>query len=99
MALISAFGSVVRNAKRSFVVGPSFTLRTGVQRVHRPAKKASGRLSSKANQHQRARAVGQDFVFREGRELDDPTALDTKPSPPVRRGHVAMLVTPGSLLR
>src|SRR5271163_1798393 len=49
MALISAFGSVVRKPKRSFVVGPSLTLRTEVQRVHKPAKKASGRLSSKAN--------------------------------------------------
>ena len=34
----SAFGSVVRNAKRSFVVSPSLTLRTDVQRVQTPAK-------------------------------------------------------------
>src|SRR5580693_835837 len=46
----SLFGSVVRNAKMSFVVSPSFTFRTEVQRVQMPAKKANGRVSSKANQ-------------------------------------------------
>ena len=45
-----AFGSVVRKANRSFVVSPSLTFRTDVQRVQMPAKKASGRLSSSANQ-------------------------------------------------
>src|SRR5271166_6178595 len=50
MGAIIAFGSVVRKAKRSFVVLPSLTLRTDLQRVHMPAKKASGRLSSSANQ-------------------------------------------------
>src|SRR6202165_159109 len=44
------FGSVVRNAKMSFVVSPSFTFRTEVQRVQIPAKKANGRVSLKANQ-------------------------------------------------
>ena len=34
----------------SFVVSPSFTLRTDVQRPQMPAKKASGRVSSSANQ-------------------------------------------------
>src|ERR1019366_4249310 len=34
----------------SFVVSPSFTFRTEVQRVQMPAKKANGRVSSKANQ-------------------------------------------------
>ncbi len=43
-------GSVVRNAKMSFVVSPSFTLRTEVQRVHTPAKIAGARLSSSVNQ-------------------------------------------------
>ena len=50
MAPTTLFGSVVRNAKMSFVVSPSFTFRTEVQRVQMPAKKASGRVSSKANQ-------------------------------------------------
>src|ERR1700694_2296946 len=50
IAAISLFGSVVRNAKMSFVVSPSFTFRTEVQRVQMPAKKANGRVSSKANQ-------------------------------------------------
>ena len=36
-------------ANRSLVVLPSLTFRTEVQRVQIPAKKASGRLSSKAN--------------------------------------------------
>jgi hypothetical protein len=44
------FGSVVRNAKRSFVVSPSLTLRTEVQRAQMPAKNARGRVSSGANQ-------------------------------------------------
>src|SRR5450631_3492789 len=46
----TAFGSVVRKAKRAFVVSPSLTFRTDVQRVQTPAKNASGRLSSRANQ-------------------------------------------------
>src|SRR6202047_167972 len=49
IAATSLFGSVVRNAKTSFVVSPSFTFRTEVQRVQMPAKKANGRVSSKAN--------------------------------------------------
>jgi len=50
MGAMTPFGSVVRKAKRSFVVSPSLTLRTDLQRVHMPAKNASGRLSSRANQ-------------------------------------------------
>src|SRR5450759_1743227 len=50
IAPTSLFGSVVRNAKISFVVSSSFTFRTEVQRVQMPAKKANGRVSSKANQ-------------------------------------------------
>jgi hypothetical protein len=46
----SAFGSVVRNAKMSLVVSPSLTFRTDVQLVQMPAKQASGRVSSSANQ-------------------------------------------------
>src|SRR5277367_5132572 len=49
MAFTSALGAVVRKPKTSLVVSRSFTLRTEVERVHRPAQKASGRLSSKAN--------------------------------------------------
>jgi hypothetical protein len=43
------FGSVVKNAKMSLVVSPSFTFRTDVQRVHTPVKNARGRVSSNAN--------------------------------------------------
>src|SRR5205814_3830965 len=50
MAPTSTLGSVVRNAKMSLVVSPSFTFRTDVQLVHMPAKQASGRVSSSANQ-------------------------------------------------
>src|ERR1700709_864231 len=50
MAPTSAFGSVVRNAKRSLVVSPSLTFRTDVQLVQIPAKQARGRASSSANQ-------------------------------------------------
>src|ERR1700742_5235855 len=50
MAPTSAFGSVVRNAKRSLVVSPSLTFRTDVQLVQMPAKQARGRPSSSANQ-------------------------------------------------
>src|ERR1700720_4210597 len=50
IAPTSLFGLVVRNAKMSFVVSPSFTFRTEVQRAQMPAKKANGRVSSKANQ-------------------------------------------------
>jgi hypothetical protein len=45
MAPTTLFGSVVRT-----LVSPSFTLRTEVQRVQMPAKNASGRVSSNANQ-------------------------------------------------
>src|SRR5436305_1415744 len=50
MAPTSTFGSVVRNAYRSLVVSPSLTFRTEVQLVQMPAKQASGRVSSTANQ-------------------------------------------------
>jgi hypothetical protein len=44
IAPTTSFGSVVRNANRSFVVSPSFTFRTEVQRVQMPAKNASRRV-------------------------------------------------------
>src|ERR1700761_3466431 len=50
MAPTSAFGSVVRNAKRSLVVSPSLTFRTDVQLVQMPAKQTRGRVSSRAKQ-------------------------------------------------
>src|ERR1700709_1783525 len=50
MAPTSTFGSLVRNAYRALVVSPSLTFRTEVQLVQMPAKQASGRLSSSANQ-------------------------------------------------
>src|ERR1700736_5769706 len=50
MAPTSVLGSVVRNAKMSLLVSPSFTFRTDVQLVQMPAKQASGRVSSSANQ-------------------------------------------------
>jgi len=37
----------------------------------------------------RARAIRQDFVFRERREGNHTTALDAEPSPPMRPRHVA----------
>jgi hypothetical protein len=38
----SSFGSVVKKAKMSLVVSPSFTFRTDVHRVQMPAKQANG---------------------------------------------------------
>jgi hypothetical protein len=49
-AATSALASVVRNPKRSAVTSPSLTFRIEVQRVYIPAKTASGRSSSNANQ-------------------------------------------------
>ncbi len=46
----TVFGSVVRKQNRSFVVPPSLSLLTDVQRVQTPAKNARGQLSSSANQ-------------------------------------------------
>src|SRR3954467_10177090 len=50
MVPTSAFGSIVRKAKRSLIVSPSLTFRTDVQLVQMPAKQARGRDSSRANQ-------------------------------------------------
>jgi hypothetical protein len=49
----SAFGSVVRKAKMSLVVSPALIFRTDVQFVQTPAKQASGRVSSSADQSRR----------------------------------------------
>ncbi len=46
----TVFGSVVRKQNRSFVVPPSLSLLTDVQRVQTPAKNARGQLSSSAIQ-------------------------------------------------
>ena len=58
IAATSAFGAEVRNPKRSARTGPSLTFRTEVQVAQMPAKKASGRVSSKANQTGGSLAVG-----------------------------------------
>jgi hypothetical protein len=50
IAWTSVFASVLRKAKRSFVVSLSLTFRTEVQFTHEPAKQASGRVLSRANQ-------------------------------------------------
>src|SRR5271169_5804013 len=99
MTLTSAFGSVVRKPNRSFVVSPSLTLRTDVHRVHRPAKNASGRLSSKAN-HTDGREPSGKTSFSENEENGTTQRLST---PSHRRqwgaATLRMFVTPGSLLR
>jgi hypothetical protein len=81
----TAFGSVVRNANRSFVVFRSFTFRTEVQHVQMPAKNASGRLSSRANQPG-GREPSAATVFRKARERYDAPARNAEPGPPVWRG-------------
>ena len=45
----SAFGVVVRNAKRSHVTSPSVSFRTLVQPAQMPAKNANGSPSARAN--------------------------------------------------
>lgn len=99
IAFTSAFGSVVRKAKRSFVVGPSLTLRTDVQRVQRPAKNASGRLSSKADQ-----TVGLEPSGRASFSENDENGTMQRLSTPSHRRQcgedtLRMLVTPGSVFR
>ena len=80
------------------VVSPSFTFRTDVQRVQMPAKNASGRLSSNANQ-----TGGRDrramLVLGKAGERHDAAAFDPEPAPPVRGGGLRIFVTPGSDLR
>jgi len=99
IALTSAFGSVVRKPNRSLVVSPSLTLRTDVQRVHRPAKNASGRVSSMAN-HTGGREPSGIGWFSENDENGTTHRLST---PSQRRqwgdATLRMFVTPGSLLR
>src|SRR5271165_161942 len=99
MALTSAFGAAVRKPKRSLVVRPSLTLRTDVQRVQIPAKKASGRLSSKANQTG-GRDPSGSASFSENEENGTTQRLST-PSHGRQWGdeRLRMFVTPGSLLR
>src|SRR5271163_1313319 len=99
MRRTSEFGSVVRKANRSLVVGPSLTLRTDVQRVHKTAKNASGRLSSKAN-HTGGREPSGKTSF----SLNDENGTTQRPSAPNHRrqcgeGTLRIFVTPGSLLR
>src|SRR5712672_4774271 len=95
----SLLGSVVRNAKRSFVVLPSLTFLTEVQLVQSPAKKASGRVSSKANHTGGLRPSG-----RASFSLKLVNGTTQRCSMPSQRGQCGdltfrMLVIPGSDLR
>jgi hypothetical protein len=96
---MSTFGSVVRNAKRSFVVWPSLTLRTDVQRVQIPAKKASGRLSSRANQTGGLEPSGRNSFS--AKLVNGTTHRLSTPSQRRQCGEEALrtFVTPGSELR
>jgi hypothetical protein len=67
----------------SFVVSPSYTFRTEVQHVQTPAKKASGRVSSNANQTGGC-VPWQRVVLGEAGERHDTPALNPKPASPVR---------------
>src|SRR5271166_3955372 len=89
MGATIAFGSVVRKAKRSFVVSPSLTFRTDVQRVQMPAKNASGRLSWSANQTGRREPSDRTSFSAKLLKGTTAAALDAEPSAPVRRGDVA----------
>ena len=95
----TAFGSVVRKAKRSLVVSPSLTFLTDVQRVQIPAKKASGRLSSSANQTGGREPSGR-TSFSEN-EVNGTTQRLSTPSQRRQCGEATLrtLVTPGSELR
>ena len=73
----------------SFVVSPSLTLRTDVQRVQMPAKKASGRLSSSANQTGGREPSGRASFSEKLVNGTTQRLSDAEPSPPVRRGGVA----------
>ena len=86
MAPTSAFGSVVRNAKRSLVVSPSLTFRTDVQLVQMPAKQASGRVSSSANQMSPPSALLNSLKRVERHHA---AVLGAQPSRPVLALHVA----------
>ena len=94
-----AFGSVVRKANRSFVVSPSLTLRTDVQRVQMPAKKASGRLSSSAN-HTGGREPSGKTSFS-AKLVNGTTQRLSTPSHRRQCGEATLrtFVTPGSELR
>src|ERR1700736_3663726 len=96
IARTSLFGSVVRNAKMSFVVSPSFTFRTEVQRVQMPAKKANGRVSSKANQTGGREPSGT-ISFSE-KLVQGTTELFSLPGQRRQCGDLTLrtLVTPGS---
>ena len=93
--LTPAFGSLVRKANRSFVVSPSLTLRTDAQRVHKPAKNASGRLSSRRTKP--AAASRRQTSFSENDENGTTQRLST-PSQRRQCGEATlrMFVTPGS---
>src|SRR6201991_1245877 len=85
MAPTSAFGSVVRNAKRSLVVSPPLTLRTDVQLVQMPAKQARGRVASSANQMSPPSA----FELAETVERHNTAVFGREPARPVLALDVA----------
>src|SRR5208282_3366723 len=99
MGLTTEFGSVVRKANRSFVVSPSVTFRTDVQRVQMPAKKASGRLSSRANQTGGREPSG--WISFSAKLVNRTTHRLSTPSHRRQCGEATLrrLVTPGSVLR
>ncbi len=95
----SAFGSVVKKANKSFVVSPSLTFRTDVQRVQMPAKKASGRLWSSANQTGGREPFG--WSSFSAKDVNGTTHRLSTPSHRRRWGEATLrtLVTPPSEFR
>src|SRR5580658_5233081 len=99
MGATTPFGSVGRKANRSFSVSPSLTLRTDLQRVQIPAKNASGRLSSSANQTGGCEPSG-NASFSEN-EVKGTTQRESTPSQRRQCGDATLrtFVTPESELR
>src|SRR3954451_20036068 len=97
MVPTSAFGSVVRKAKRSASTSPSFTLRTDFHPPTQiPAKNASGRSSPSANQ-----AGGREPAGCGSGSLNEVKGTTHRFSEPNQRRQCAdlvfrTLVTPGS---
>ena len=85
--------------KRSALTGPSFSLRTEVHRAQIPAKKASGRLASNANQTGGRLPSGSTSCS--AKEVNGTTQRWPGPSQARQWGEPSwrMLVTPGSVLR
>ena len=86
IAPTSAFGSVVRKPKRSFVISPSRTLRTEVQR--RPDPGEEGQRPALVEGEPDV-AAGVAVELAEARERHDAAVLRPEPALPVRRRGVA----------